>query len=170
MFVLLERDVLATCLRFFGEYGGGLSSGRTVLLYRPKQESTKHGSAAKLTRPGSGSSAGCYSPWLPGEGEAPRPGRPGEAAPSATRRPRWPTASRLRPPPRKRTDGPARAHGVQPARLAARSRRVSRRALGASCGAQAARRAARTRRIFRRATCASCDAHPARLPTRAQRV
>ena len=40
-----------------------------------------------------------------GEGDAPRPRRPGEAAPSATRRLRRPTTSRLRPPPRKRTDG-----------------------------------------------------------------
>ena len=60
--------------------------------------------------------------------------------------------------------------GAQPARLVARSWRVLRGASGASCGAQAARRAARTRRVIRRANGASCDAHPARFPTRTQRV
>ena len=119
-----------------------------------------------------------------GEGDAPRPRRPGEAAPSATRRPRRPTTSRLRPPPRKRTDGPARARGVQPARLRRAGalgahRRVLRRATGASCGAQTgassgaqtgassgaqpARLATRTRRVFRRAPSASCGAQSARL-------
>ena len=121
-----------------------------------------------------------------GEGDAPRPRRPGEAAPSATRRLRRPTTSRLRPLPRKK-NGRARACtrratgaspgaqtaplrratgascDAQPARLPARSRRVSRRAYGASSGAQPARLAMRNRRVFRRAPSASSGAQSARL-------
>ena len=83
-----------------------------------------------------------------GEGDSHRARRPGEAAPSATRRPRRTRTSRLRPPPGKRTDGHARARDAQSARLSAPKWRVFWRINSASCGAQAARLVARKRRVL----------------------
>ena len=142
-------------------------------------------------RAGFGLSAGCYSPWLPEERGTPLApgglGRPPRRQPPASS-----ASQQLRGSARfhgKRTDGPARARGAQPARLpacrrrvfSARNWRVLRRATGAfrrttggSPGAQPARLPARnrrvSRRVFRRATGASCDAQPARLPARNRRV
>ena len=110
-----------------------------------------------------------------GEGDAPRPRRPGEAAPSATPGLCRTTTSRRRPLPRKKTGrarartrrasgaSPVRAHGAHPARLPTRIRRVSRRASGASSGAQ-------TGASCDAQTGSSCDAQPARLATRNRRV
>ena len=145
-------------------------------------------------RPCFGSSAGCYSPWLPGERGTPL--APGGLGRRRRQPPSGPAGQLLRGSARlhgKRTDGPARARGAQtarlpacrwrvfrransascdaqPTRLATRNRRVFRRVNSASCGAQPARLATRNRRVFRRASGASCGAHPARLPTRTQRV
>ena len=116
--------------------------------YRPKQDSTKHGSAATLVRPGFGSSPGCYSPWLPGERGTPLApgglGRPHRQPPAGS------AGQRLR--------GSACLHGKErtgPHAHAACNRRVSRRAPGASCGALPAHFAARNRRVLRRAPGAS---------------
>ena len=116
-----------------------------------------------------------------GERDAPRPRRPGEAAPSATRRLCRPTTSRLRPPQRKRTVAPAasnrrvsqRTHGASHGAhgaFAARTLRVFRHATGATSGAQLTPLATRNRRVLRRATDASPNAQRARLSARNRRV
>ena len=148
--------------------------------YRPKQESTKHGSAATLTRPGFVSSAGCYSPWLPGERGTPlAPGGLGRGR-TVSHPPALP-ANNFEAPPlstkKERTDPRAHAacnrrvfrrtnsasRDAQPAHLAARNPH-------ASSGAQPVRLPARKRRVLRRATGASSGAQLARLPARNRRV
>ena len=65
---------------------------------------------------------------------------------------------------------PGASCGALPARVAARNRRVLWRASGAFCGAQPARVAARKRRVVRRAPGAYSGAQPVRLATRTRRV
>ena len=123
-----------------------------------------------------------------GEGDAPRPRRPGEAAPSATTGLRRTTTSRRRPLRRKkngrarartrRASGTfsARARGAHTARFPARNRRVS---TGVSSAAQPARLPARrtarlparrTARLPARRTVCFPARRAARLPTRNRRV
>ena len=105
--------------------------------YRPKQASTKHGSATTV-RPGFGSSVGCFSLNLPGKGGTPltlgglkRRRRQPPPAPAGL--PQLRGNDRL---PQKETDGPAHAHRVQPARFPRAHAARNRRSTGASCGAQ----------------------------------
>ena len=151
--------------------------------YRPKQEGTKHGSAATLVRPGFGSSAGVLRTPRGCQGRGGHPSPQAAWGGGAVSHPPAPPDNNFEAPPastEKGTDGPARARDAQPARLPARlparKRRVSRRADGASPGAQTARLPARrparlparNRRVLRRAPDASTDAYPARLEARSR--
>ena len=136
---------------------------------RPEHEARERGN---FLRPGFGSSAGCFSPWLPGERGTPLApgglGRRRRQPPPASAGQQLRGAARLHA---KRTDGPARAHGAHAARLprahTARIRRVLRRATGASPDAQPARLPARrTARLPARLPAR----RTARLPTRTRRV
>ena len=113
--------------------------------------------------PGFGSSAGCYSPWLPGERGTPL--APGGLGRLHCQPPAGPAGQQLR--------GTARLHGKErtgPRAHAACNQRVSRRTLGVSCGAHPARFAARKRCVVRRAPGAFSGAQPVRLTTRTRRV
>ena len=105
---------------------------------RPEHEARERDN---LARPGFGSSAGCFYPWLPGERGTPiAPGGLGRRRRQPPPSFRRTTTSRRRPPPRKRNGracartrrasgtSSARARGAHVARLPARNRRVSRRA------------------------------------------
>ena len=139
--------------------------------YRPKQESTKHGGATTSVRPGFGSSAGCFSLRLPGEGGTPlTPGGLGRRRRQPPPGPGRTTTTPRQPPLPAKRNGRARARtpratGTSPARArAARTRRVFRRATGASCGAQnGASPGALNGASPDTRTSASSGAHPARL-------
>ena len=114
-------------------------------FFPEKKENSQPGGTFSCHRPGRGSSAGCYSPWLPEERGMP-------LAPGGLGRPhRQPPDNFEAPPASTEKSGRARARtrratgtssDVQPARFAACNRHVYRRATGASRGAQPARLAA----------------------------
>ena len=142
-------------------------------FFSEKKENSQPGGTFSCHRPGCGSSAGCYSPWLPGEREPPL-ALGGLESPH-----RQPPDNFEAPPASTEKSGRARActrraigtsSGVQPARLPACNRHIFRRATGTSCGVQTARLPANNSHALRRATGASRGAQPARLAACSRRV